>query len=36
MLANGMRPRGGEDAHRIVLDYAHTQLGDLINEEDLD
>lgn len=36
MLANGLRPRGGEGAHRIVLDYARTQLGGLISEHDLE
>lgn len=36
MLANGLRPRGGEGAHRIVLDYARTQLGGLIGEGDLE
>jgi hypothetical protein len=36
MLANGLRARGGEGAHRIVLDYAHTQLADVINEDDLE
>jgi hypothetical protein len=36
MLANGLRPRGGEGAHRIVLDYARTQLGDLLDEDDLE
>jgi hypothetical protein len=36
MLANGLRPHGGEGAHRIVLEYARTQLGDLISEDDLE
>lgn len=36
MLANGLRPRGGEGAHRIVLDYARTQLVDVINETDFE
>ncbi|MDP9441818.1 MAG: HEPN domain-containing protein [Actinomycetota bacterium] len=36
MLANGLRPRGGEGAHRIVLEYARAQLGDVINEDDLE
>jgi hypothetical protein len=36
MLANGLRPRGGEGAHRIALDYARTQLADVIDESDLD
>lgn len=35
MAANGLRPRGGEGAHRIVLDYARHQLGDAITEDDL-
>lgn len=36
MLANGLRPHGGEGAHRIVLDYARTQLAAVINEDDLE
>lgn len=36
MLVNGLRPRGGEGAHRIVLDYARTQLGSLISQDDLE
>lgn len=36
MLANGLRPRGGEGAHRIALDYARTQLTDVIDASDLD
>lgn len=36
MLANGLRPRGGEGAHRIVLEYARTQLGGMLNEDDLE
>jgi len=36
MLANGLRPRGGEGSHRIVLEYARTQLGDVIDEDDLE
>ena len=36
MLANGLRPRGGEGAHRIVLDYARSQLADLVDEDDLE
>lgn len=36
MLANGLRPRGGEGAHRIALDYARAQLGDVINESDFE
>lgn len=35
MLANGLRPRGGEGAHRIALDYAMHELGALISDEDL-
>ncbi len=36
MLANGLRPRGGEGAHRMVLEYARTQLGDVISDDDLE
>lgn len=36
MLGNGLRPRGGEGAHRIVLDYAAAQLGDIVSENDLE
>lgn len=35
MAANGLRPRGGDGAHRIVLDYARHQLAQLIGEDDL-
>ena len=35
MAANGLRARGGEGAHRIVLDYARHQLVDVISEDDL-
>lgn len=35
MAANGLRPRGGEGAHRVVLDYAAQQLGGVITEDDL-
>ena len=34
MLANGLRPRSGEGAHRIVLDYAHAELGDTVSDDD--
>ncbi len=36
MLANGLRPRGGEGAHRIVLDYARHQLAGVVSDDDLD
>jgi hypothetical protein len=36
MVAVGLRPRGGEGAHRIVLDYAREELGDFIHSDDLD
>lgn len=36
MAAAGLRPRSGEGAHRIVLDYARTQLSVVIASEDLD
>jgi len=35
MAAQGIRPRGGEGAHRIVLEYARRRLGDLITGDDL-
>jgi HEPN domain-containing protein len=35
MAANGLRARGGEGAHRIVLNYARHQLGNLVTEDDL-
>jgi hypothetical protein len=36
MAAVGLRPRSGEGAHRIVLDYAREELGDFIGSDDLD
>lgn len=35
MRAAGFRPRSGEGAHRIVLDYARHRLAAVIEEEDL-
>ena len=35
MAARGYRPRAGEGAHRIVLDYARTQLSGVIDAADL-
>lgn len=35
MAAAGFRPRSGEGAHRIVLQYAHHRLADVITAEDL-
>lgn len=35
MAANGLRARSGEGAHRVTLDYARSQLADVITEEDL-
>ena len=35
MAASGLRPRGGEGAHRIVLDYARHQLSGVLAEDDL-
>lgn len=35
MAASGYRPRPGEGAHRIVLEYARTQLADIIGAADL-
>ena len=35
MTAAGMRPRGGEGAHRVVLAYARHQLRDVIATSDL-
>ena len=36
MTAKGLRPRGGEGAHRIVLDYARHELTPVVASEDLD
>jgi hypothetical protein len=36
MLANGLRPRGGDGAHRIVLEYARNELATVIAAADLD
>jgi hypothetical protein len=36
MAFAGVRPRGGEGAHRIVLAYARDQLADVVASEDLD
>ena len=36
MTFAGLRPRGGEGAHRIVLDYGRHQLTDHISADDLD
>lgn len=36
MVANGYRPKKGEGAHRIVIDYARAVLADVLTEEDLD
>ena len=35
MRAAGYRPRSGEGAHRIVLDYARHQLAEVIEADDL-
>lgn len=35
MAANGLRPRAGDGAHRIVLTYARHQLGAAIVDGDL-
>ncbi len=35
MAAVGLRVRGGEGAHRITLEYARTQLADVIRHDDL-
>jgi hypothetical protein len=35
MAAAGLRPRGGDGAHRIVLEYARQRLADVIAAEDL-
>jgi DNA replicative helicase MCM subunit Mcm2 (Cdc46/Mcm family) len=35
MAAAGLRARSGEGAHRIVLQYAHHRLADVITPEDL-
>jgi hypothetical protein len=36
MAAVGHRPRGGDGAHRIVLDYARHQLSGVVSAGDLD
>ena len=36
MTASGYRARGGEGAHRIVLNYARSQLAGTISADDLD
>jgi hypothetical protein len=36
MAAHGLRPRGGDGAHRIVGQYARHELGGLVAESDLD
>lgn len=36
MVAGGYRPRKGEGAHRIVLEYARVVLADVLTEDDLD
>jgi hypothetical protein len=36
MVANGLRPRGGEGAHRVVLSYARHVLAGVISSEDLE
>jgi transposase InsO family protein len=35
MTATGLRARGGDGAHRIVLDYARHQLNNLVSAHDL-
>ena len=35
MAASGYRPRPGEGAHRIVLEYARSQLAGIIDAADL-
>ncbi|MDQ4069885.1 MAG: hypothetical protein M3203_10520 [Actinomycetota bacterium] len=35
MSSVGLRARGGEGAHRIVLEYARHQLVDVVTEDDL-
>jgi len=35
MAAAGLRPRGGDGAHRLVLDYARHELADVVSEADL-
>lgn len=36
MVANGYRPKKGDGAHRIVVEYARVVLTDVISEGDLD
>jgi len=36
LAAKGLRPRGGEGAHRIVLEYARQELASVVASGDLD
>lgn len=36
MAARGYRPRAGEGAHRIVLDYARHQLAEVLTADQID
>lgn len=35
LAATGLRARGGEGAHRIVIDYARHRLGNVLSQDDL-
>ena len=35
MVANGCRPKSGDGAHRLVLEYATNELADVVDEDDL-
>src|SRR6266699_1668046 len=36
MAVAGLRPRSGEGAHRLVLEYARHELADVIPADDID
>ena len=36
MVANGCRPKSGDGAHRVVLEYARNELADVVDADDLD
>jgi hypothetical protein len=36
MVANGVRPKSGDGAHRIVLEYCRHELAAVISSEDVD
>ena len=36
MVANGCRPKSGDGAHRVVLEYGEHELADVVEADDLD